>query len=183
MSAKPADAMAQPIEVYDGIEYPGVIGFNHGHGGSLICEDKHGHDSHHIMHTCHMLSIGILCIFLVELLLKYWVNPEEFCKCKLHILDLTVVVVSLVIDIYVSYLIETGGRQNGEQVVEAATISQLLLVLRFWRIVRIAHGFSEIRQIELEKQHHAIEHERAKYLKVIQKHGLEGEVEKDEEHH
>jgi hypothetical protein len=163
----------------------GAHGHGHGHGHAhgpeaLVCESKHGHNAHHIMHTCHTLSIAILCIFLVELLLKMWIAPKEFWADWLHILDLFVVVTSLIIDIYVSYLIE--ARRSAE--IEAATIATLLVILRLWRVVRIAHGFNEIRNMELERRHKEMEEleekkeaEKKKLEEVIKKHGLEAEVE------
>lgn len=159
-------------------------GHGHGHGAqALVCETKYGHTAHHIMHTCHTLSILILCVFLVELLLKLWISPKHFCADWLHLLDLFVVVTSLVIDIYISYLIEERRAGSGEAL-EAATIATLLVILRLWRVVRIAHGFNEIRNMELERRHKEMEDleerkeaEKKKLEDVIKKHGLEAEVE------
>lgn len=166
-------------------------GHGHGHHGhhpeqALVCETKYGHSAHTIHHTCHMFSIAILVIFLIELLLKMWIAPKAFFADWLHILDLFVVVTSLVIDIYVSYLIEASkSGAAGKEAHDAATIATLLVILRLWRVVRIAHGFNEIRNIELEKQHKELEDleekknkEKAALEAVIKKHGLEDEVER-----
>lgn len=163
----------------------------HGHGAhghqhgpqALVCQTKYGHDAHHIMHTCHTASIVILCVFLVELLLKLWIAPKEFCADWLHLLDLFVVVTSLIIDVYISYLIEERRSGSNKEALDAATIATLLVVLRLWRVVRIAHGFNEIRNMELEKRHKEMEEleekkdaEKRKLEEVIRKHGLEAEV-------
>lgn len=113
------------------------------------------------MHTCHNFSIAILCVFLVELLLKYWVAPKEFCASKLELLDLFVVSISLIIDVYVSYLIST----DGGGVVQLETVLVLIMILRIWRVVRIIHGFSEVYAIEMEREEK--EHEEVIRLKEI----------------
>eukprot|EP00746_Dinoflagellata_sp_MGD_P087746 gnl/MRDRNA2_/MRDRNA2_34778_c0_seq1.p1 gnl/MRDRNA2_/MRDRNA2_34778_c0~~gnl/MRDRNA2_/MRDRNA2_34778_c0_seq1.p1 ORF type:complete len:378 (+),score=106.27 gnl/MRDRNA2_/MRDRNA2_34778_c0_seq1:148-1281(+) len=168
----------------EGAHGHGAHGHGHGHGAeALVCETKYGHNAHHIMHTCHTLSILILCIFFVELMLKMWIAPKEFCADWLHLLDLFVVTTSLIIDIYISFLIEER-RAGDEEALDAATIATLLVILRLWRVVRIAHGFNEIRNMELEKRHKEMEEleekkdaEKRKLEEVIRKHGLEAEVE------
>jgi len=130
----------------------------HGHGHeevnlALVCDHPEGHHAHHISHTCHMLSIGILCIFLVELLLKYWIHPKHFCSSKFELLDLFVVVSSLIVDIYISWLI--SEHKAGAK--DAQYILILLIVLRLWRVVRIVHGVYQIKTMEDERGQSQVE--------------------------
>lgn len=120
----------------------------HGHHeAALVCETRHGPQSHQIEHTCHQASILILSIFLVEILGKLWVNTHEFIRSPVEMLDLVVVSVSLIVDVIVIPMI-----QDPETRSEAELVVALLIVCRAWRIVRIFHGAFEV-------VHHQIEHE------------------------
>lgn len=124
----------------------------HGHhGGALVCEDRNGHTAHHISHTCHTLSIIILCIFCVELGIKYYVHPEEFRSNPFHLLDAFIVVTSLILDTAVMWMIE-NERAKGVDARDIEYVSLLLVVCRLWRVVRIFHGFYEIKHAEDEKE-------------------------------
>jgi len=59
---------------------------------------------------------------------------------------------SLVCDLWISRLVEAGGEADGSGNLAAAeTASVLLIILRFWRVVRIAHGFYEIQHMDSER--------------------------------
>jgi len=144
----------------------------HGHHGHpnevLMCETRDGHNAHHIAHSCHMASIVILCIFLIEISLKYWVNPVGFCKNWFLILDAVVITVSLLTDTLVTWWVETYKPDRKQDI---AMIAGALLFVRCWRVVRIAHGLAE-------HAHHAKEeHEHFEHLEH-EVHELEHELEK-----
>lgn len=127
----------------------------HGNGPKevLMCETRHGHHAHHIAHSCHLASIYILCIFLAEITLKFWVNPSGFCHNHFLVLDATVIIVSLVTDTLIMWWVQT---HSPEQVKELAMIAGALLFVRCWRVVRIAHGLAE----HVHHAHHEhVEHE------------------------
>lgn len=132
-----------------GAEHHGGEGHSHGHhvDAALVCETRHGPQSHGIEHFCHMASIYILSIFLVEILGKLWVNTHEFIRSPVEMLDLVVVSLSLFVDVIVLPFI-TDPETRGE----AELVVALLIVCRGWRIVRIFHGAFEV-------VHHQIEHE------------------------
>jgi len=118
----------------------------------LVCETPEGYHAEHITHTCHLLSIAILCIFMVELLLKIWVHGKEFFYSAFEVLDLVIVSLSLICDVWIARLVENGSEEGGSGNLAAAeTASALLIILRFWRIVRIVHGFYEIQHMDSER--------------------------------
>ena len=79
----------------------------------------------HILHYC---SIGILGIFLVEILVRIIVFRLEFFHHKLEIFDAVIVIVSFVLDII---FCNNEGPESG---------IGLLIVLRLWRVTRILNG-------------------------------------------
>jgi len=118
----------------------------------LVCDSPEGQHAEHITHICHLLSIAILCIFMVELILKIWVHCKEFFRSAFEVLDLVIVSLSLICDLWISKLVESGGEEEGSGNLAAAeTASALLIILRFWRIVRIIHGFYEIEHMDSER--------------------------------
>eukprot|EP00747_Dinoflagellata_sp_TGD_P163267 gnl/TRDRNA2_/TRDRNA2_181759_c0_seq1.p1 gnl/TRDRNA2_/TRDRNA2_181759_c0~~gnl/TRDRNA2_/TRDRNA2_181759_c0_seq1.p1 ORF type:complete len:319 (-),score=56.94 gnl/TRDRNA2_/TRDRNA2_181759_c0_seq1:267-1223(-) len=137
-------------------------GHDHGHGdggeaeegtieghplgppGALVCEDRYGHEAHHIVHHCHIWSIAILCIFVVELSIKLAANPPEFCGNPFHVLDFVIVVLSLVVDTFVMWYIHEHAEQMRDKTADVETIMVLLICCRIWRVVRIVHGIFEI---------------------------------------
>eukprot|EP00397_Hematodinium_sp_SG-2012_P048286 GEMP01055261.1.p1 GENE.GEMP01055261.1~~GEMP01055261.1.p1 ORF type:complete len:238 (+),score=44.52 GEMP01055261.1:292-1005(+) len=72
------------------------------------------------------ISLALLFFFLVELMLKFVLAPKNFILHIGHVVDVVVVVVSIVFELFLD-----------ESEVEA------LIILRAWRCVRIAHGFYE----------------------------------------
>eukprot|EP00747_Dinoflagellata_sp_TGD_P206603 gnl/TRDRNA2_/TRDRNA2_80294_c0_seq1.p1 gnl/TRDRNA2_/TRDRNA2_80294_c0~~gnl/TRDRNA2_/TRDRNA2_80294_c0_seq1.p1 ORF type:complete len:416 (-),score=64.97 gnl/TRDRNA2_/TRDRNA2_80294_c0_seq1:223-1470(-) len=126
--------------------------------GALVCEDRYGHEATHIVHQCHIWSIVILCIFVVELSIKLALNPKEFCGNPFHVLDLIVVVLSLVVDTVVMWYISENFDTMKDNQAEIEVITALLIICRVWRVVRIVHGIFEITHNQAHKQEH-IEHE------------------------
>lgn len=108
---------------------------------ALVCEDRHGHHAHHMAHICHFWSVAILCFFMLELLVKIWINPSAFFGNFFHVLDLIVVSVSLFIDTVMVTVVMWiwGASSEGLDIV-----SLLLLISRLWRIARIVHGVFEV---------------------------------------
>lgn len=148
-------------------EVHGHSGHGHGHGHSehekLMCDTRHGHHAHEVSHNCHTASIVILVIFLVEISLKYWVDPAKFCANYFNILDLVVVTISLLVDTVVTWWVH-ANRPDSES--ELKTLMALLLFIRCWRVVRIVHGLVEHlhHQYEEEEKHEAM-HEKYHNLK------------------
>lgn len=125
------------------------------HEAALVCETQHGPSSHEIVHRCHQASITILCIFLVEILGKLWVNFSEFIRSPLEMLDLTVVSVSLFVDVVIIPMVHDPNARGQVELVVA-----LLIVCRAWRVVRIFHGAFAVvhsRVEQEEKLNHRIE--------------------------
>lgn len=116
-----------------------AIAHGHGHGQNdvLMCETREGPRAHAIAHRCHIMSITILLAFLLEILLKFWVDPAHFLGHWFMILDAAVVVVSLLVDTLVLWLVAQNSTRDTSSL---NMIVVALLVVRMWRIVRIAHG-------------------------------------------
>jgi len=129
----------------------GLTGDNDHHhvDEALLCETRNGPASHQIVHTLHMISITILIIMLVEILMKVWVNPDVFMHNPWEVLDLVVVSLSLIVDIWVLPMLHDPKQKS-----EAEVLLVLLIVVRFWRVVRIAHGFFEVIHHEVERVEH-----------------------------
>lgn len=82
-------------------------------------------------------------IFLVEICLKIWAMPGWLAD-PMHKLDFAVVSLSLFVDVVVMWYLDEQS-ETGHKEREAAEIVALLLIIcRFWRVVRIIHGFYEI---------------------------------------
>jgi hypothetical protein len=128
----------------------------HGHGPDevLMCETRDGHHAHHIAHSCHIASIAILFIFLVEISVKYWVNPDAFIHNWFLILDATVIIVSILTDTLVMWWVESSNPKNIDKS-DVAAIAGALLFVRCWRVIRIAHGLGEHMHHAHEKEHKA----------------------------
>jgi hypothetical protein len=110
----------------------------------LVCDGLNGHHTHHVGHFCHFWSVAILAIFLIEICLKIWAMPG-WLGDPMHKLDFAVVSLSLFVDVVVMWYLAEQETETGHQEREAAEIVALLLIIcRFWRVVRIVHGFYEI---------------------------------------
>lgn len=138
----------------------------------LVCDTRDGHHAAHLTHTCHQLSIAILCVFLVELSLKYWVAPAAFLSNFYHKLDLAVTLISLLVDTVVVWIIETYVHEDQEREAEDASliVGGLVLTCRCWRLVRIGHGiFEEVHAV------HEVDEENKKLKKRLTDAGLNEE--------
>lgn len=123
----------------------------HGHSSSrvLMCETRDGHHAEHIAHNCHLASICILCIFLLEITLKVWIDPVGFWHNKFLVLDFMVILVSLLTDTIIMWWVQMHEPSRAK---ELATIAAALLFVRCWRVIRIAHGLAEHVHHEHEKE-------------------------------
>ena len=107
--------------------------------------DSHmAHTYHHIEQMLAWFSVTILVIFLVENLLHIMLLGLDYFQDVFYVLDLTVVTLSLTLELI--FLID---------IVPAATAGGLLVIARTWRFARIAHGFYFL---EHEEEHNASHH-------------------------
>nr|XP_054749166.1 uncharacterized protein LOC129254683 isoform X2 [Lytechinus pictus] len=104
----------------------------------------------------HYMSLGILSIFMIELMIKIPVFWMEFFRSKLEVFDGIIIVISFVLDI-VSLIFE-----------EQFAVLQLLVLLRLWRIVRVVNGV--ILSVETQAKKKI---ETQKHLRVEVEHELE----------
>jgi hypothetical protein len=112
---------------------------------ALICETRFGPNAHEISHICHVVSVFILVLMLLECLLKLWIDPDHFLHNPFEVLDLVVVVLSLFADVVILPMV-----QNSDAKSAAETAMGLLLLCRLWRIVRIVHGVVLVAHIARE---------------------------------
>jgi len=145
----------------------------------LQCDTREGHRAHHLTHTCHVLSIAILVFFMIEILLKLWVNPEHFMASFVHKLDLVVVSISLIIDAilipYIESQVEEGSAEEKSSK-DIELVAGLLIISRSWRFVRIFHGFYE-EYHTIEEKTANVKKENAKLRLALQIAGLDPDVE------
>ncbi|KAL3857160.1 hypothetical protein ACJMK2_011855 [Sinanodonta woodiana] len=97
---------------------------------ALLFDLKIIHTSEHseVPHILHYASIGILSLFIIELIVKLYAVRLEFFHHKIEIFDAVIIIVSFTLDIV--YRDHTG--------IESGT--GLLIVLRLWRVIRIING-------------------------------------------
>ena len=79
-------------------------------------------------HILHYASIGILGVFLIEILVRLIVFRLEFFKHKMELFDAVIVIVSFTLDLIFR---NNEGPESG---------IGLLIVLRLWRVTRILNG-------------------------------------------
>ncbi|KAL3857163.1 hypothetical protein ACJMK2_011879 [Sinanodonta woodiana] len=96
----------------------------------LLFDLKIIHTSEHseVPHILHYASIGILSLFIIELIVKLYAVRLEFFHHKIEIFDAVIIIVSFALDIVYR---NTIGPESG---------TGLLIVLRLWRVVRIING-------------------------------------------
>lgn len=110
----------------------------------LECYGPHHHVVHELEHHAHLGSVAILVVFAIELVLKIWVIDGWIKDC-FHKLDVFVVFVSLTIDtVVLSYL---DSMMDKNAAAQADFVVLVLLFVRFWRVVRIVHGFVEVAEV------------------------------------
>ncbi|GFS62563.1 voltage-gated hydrogen channel 1 [Nephila pilipes] len=91
----------------------------------LILEAKHDQLGNGLIpHILHYMSIGILSLFLVEIVVKIFAFGADFFHHKLEVFDAFVIVLSFALDV-------AFWEQEG---------IDLIIVLRLWRVARILNG-------------------------------------------
>jgi len=102
------------------------------------CNDPPGAvEATHLALFC--LSCVILCLFLVEISMTIFALGLKFFKNPLYIMDAIVVSASLTIEIWAYTAAQDGGNQA-----QAKSIADVLIFVRLWRFVRIAHGIYSV---------------------------------------
>jgi hypothetical protein len=89
------------------------------------------------MEIAHFSSIGILCFFVIELLIRIYASGKEFWnirKRKMEYFDAFIVITSLIIDLYFLHM--------DEKIVGNKLIFKFSF--RLWRFVRIVSSKSQI---------------------------------------
>lgn len=90
----------------------------------------------------HSLSIGILSLFMVEIIVKIFAFRLQFFRRKSEIFDAVVVVTSFTLDVTFH---QSHNAVNG---------TGLVIILRLWRVVRILHGMVMSVQIQADRRVH-----------------------------
>jgi len=97
--------------------------------------DDRIHRLEHIMHICHYLSIGILTVFIVELLLKLYAYGYHYWNCKenhkLDYFDAFLAIFSYTVEIYFVFADKDSILAHS---------ASLIVILRLWHLLRIANG-------------------------------------------
>ncbi|KAL3857162.1 hypothetical protein ACJMK2_011878 [Sinanodonta woodiana] len=91
-------------------------------------EILHASEHSEVPHILHYASIGILSLFIIELIVKLYAVRLEFFHHKIEIFDAVIIIVSFTLDVI--FRDHTG--------IESGT--GLLIVLRLWRVIRIING-------------------------------------------
>ncbi|KAI9230257.1 MAG: hypothetical protein DHS80DRAFT_29038 [Piptocephalis tieghemiana] len=112
--------------------------------------DLHDHLHHTLaLQILSNFSLGILCVFILELILHmYAFGPGYFCNW-VHAMDATVILVS--------FALEVALRGPAREV------ASLLIILRFWRIVRVADAVA----VSVEWRVQAEVHEQERHNRVL----------------
>eukprot|EP00929_Paragymnodinium_shiwhaense_P000359 TRINITY_DN100604_c0_g1_i1.p1 TRINITY_DN100604_c0_g1~~TRINITY_DN100604_c0_g1_i1.p1 ORF type:complete len:300 (+),score=44.98 TRINITY_DN100604_c0_g1_i1:94-993(+) len=103
---------------------------------ALVCETREGPLAHRIHLYAHIASIVLLSIMLVELTAKAYAHPHGFFTNPWLVLDLVVVSISWVLDVFLEEQLEG--------------VLGALILIRLWRVVRIFHGLHELHDHEKE---------------------------------
>ena len=113
---------------------------------------------HHVVEILRWLSVSILCLFAIELLIQIATFGLKWLKHWMHVLDIFVVFVTLVFEIFFHDSAE-------------GDLIGILVIFRMWRLVRVLHITTEA----LEHAYVAKIHELQKKLKKlnIKNHDLE----------
>ena len=98
---------------------------------------------HVVREVFHGFSIGILSMFMIELILKLWVDHTHFIRHKIEIVDAVVVVVSWIIDIIIVFIPNKG-----------LIAVELLVLLRLWRVFRVVNGLIVAVKAKADEQVH-----------------------------
>lgn len=140
------------------------------------------HEESPIPQVLHYMSIGILSVFLVEIIIKIYAFRLEFFKQKLEVFDAIIVIVSFALDVAFAKM---EGIQSG---------IGLLIMFRLWRVARILNGIvmsvknqAERRLLKERRAREACEQELTKFREycaaqereiealqgLLRKHGIE----------
>ena len=94
------------------------------------CKEQEEEKDHweHIVHAFHICSILVLSLFMVEVAAKIIFTREHFFTHKMEIFDAIIVVTSFILDLVFLDDDIVGG------------LVQLIMFLRFWRVVRVVNG-------------------------------------------
>ncbi|KAJ6642180.1 Voltage-gated hydrogen channel 1, partial [Pseudolycoriella hygida] len=93
---------------------------------------------HSLILILQSISLGILTLFIIELLFKLYVLRLDFFKSKMEIFDYTIVIVSWTLDIV--FFNHDEHAMN------------LLIFLRLWRLIRIIHAIAMSMRGPIENQ-------------------------------
>ncbi|XP_065912733.1 voltage-gated hydrogen channel 1-like [Dysidea avara] len=97
-------------------------------GGKRVCRDFRSDEGVNPGLVLHGFSLAILCIFLIEIIVKLIAFRLKFFTHKFEVFDAIIVVESFILDI---------ASLNAEANFEAFN---LLIILRLWRVIRIVNG-------------------------------------------
>jgi hypothetical protein len=97
------------------------------------------------------ISYVIICFFVVETIIKLWVYRIRLFRHVGNIVDLVV--------ISISFALDTVSRVKADLESREQEFATLLLILRFWRILRIVHGVAEEMKIEFHEKYHKLKKE------------------------
>ncbi|RKP08369.1 hypothetical protein THASP1DRAFT_29826 [Thamnocephalis sphaerospora] len=110
---------------------------------------------HHVLfQVMSFLSLGILWLFVLEIILSVYAFGLHYLTSWAHLLDATIIIASLVAE-----MVLTGKERE---------VASLLIALRLWRVVRLIEGVAtsvkmryEQKQAELRRQVEMLEAELA----------------------
>ncbi|KAL5481821.1 hypothetical protein EMCRGX_G022070 [Ephydatia muelleri] len=105
----------------------------------------------------HALSLAILCIFMVEIIMKIIAFGMPFFTHKFEVFDATVVLLSWILDV---------ASQKEEQAFDAAG---LLIMLRLWRVVRIFNGAVLSSKSRADSELKKVGHQKKKVIHALHK--------------
>lgn len=126
-----------------------------------VSKDLHAepHQVHLASHIISTLSFIVLLFMAFELILHAFAQgPRRFFSHIGHIVDFIVVFSSIIVDV-ISHTAAGGGGDWGDAVI------QILVVVRLWRIIRIAHASTEI----VERNNSVREQELVSQIKLLEK--------------
>jgi hypothetical protein len=115
------------------------------------------HSVHVIEEILPWISYIIVCGFLIECFTKLWVYRLYFFHHVGNSVDLFA--------ISISFALDTVSRVHGDLESREQDFAALLLILRFWRILRIVHGITEEMTIKFHHKYHHLKEE-IKHLKL-----------------
>lgn len=105
--------------------------------GEIFVHDPHFADDswpHPVSYVLKVISLSILCVFQVEAFLAMAALGSRYFHHWAHIFDAVVIAASIFFEVLL------GAAEAG-----------LLVILRFWRLVRIAHGVYEANMQQMHK--------------------------------